>query len=76
MWTRVPDDLRIVGFDDIPEAAYLTPPLTTIRQDFDAVGRAALTTLLQAINDPAPAISDPLLAPSWRSAPPPPPPTG
>jgi DNA-binding LacI/PurR family transcriptional regulator len=46
---RVPADVSIVGFDDIPEAAYLTPPLTTIRQDFRAVGRASLTLLLDQI---------------------------
>ena len=36
----VPDDVSVVGFDDIPEAAYLIPPLTTVRQDFAAVGPA------------------------------------
>ncbi|HEY0261140.1 MAG TPA: substrate-binding domain-containing protein, partial [Lacisediminihabitans sp.] len=36
---RVPEDVSIVGFDDIPEAAYFVPPLTTIRQDFTELGR-------------------------------------
>jgi DNA-binding LacI/PurR family transcriptional regulator len=36
----------VVGFDDIPEAAYLTPPLTTIRQDFAEVGRRSLDLML------------------------------
>jgi DNA-binding LacI/PurR family transcriptional regulator len=37
----VPDDLSVVGLDDIPSAAYFTPPLTTIRQDFhDVIGTA------------------------------------
>ena len=31
---RVPRDVSVVGFDDVPEAAYYEPPLTTIRQDF------------------------------------------
>lgn len=43
---EVPRDLSIVGFDDIPEAAYFTPPLTTVRQDFAELGRRCLHTLL------------------------------
>ncbi|RKF23710.1 substrate-binding domain-containing protein, partial [Micromonospora globbae] len=39
----------VVGFDDVPEAAYLIPPLTTIRQDFEAVGRRAIEVVTQAI---------------------------
>jgi DNA-binding LacI/PurR family transcriptional regulator len=46
---RVPDEISVVGFDDIPEAEFLTPPLTTIRQDFAALGRAALRELLAQI---------------------------
>ncbi|MDQ1102804.1 DNA-binding LacI/PurR family transcriptional regulator [Nocardioides zeae] len=46
---RVPDDVSVVGFDDIPEAAYLIPPLTTVRQDFGAVGRRAIEILRSAI---------------------------
>lgn len=46
---RVPDDISVVGFDDIPEAAYLTPALTTMRQDFAAVGTRALRALLHQI---------------------------
>jgi len=54
----VPDGQRgvsVVGFDDIPEAPYLIPPLTTVRQDFEAVGRRAIEILRAAIADePAP----------------------
>lgn len=46
---QVPRDVSIVGFDDIPEAAYFVPPLSTIRPDFDAVARAALSVLLRQI---------------------------
>ena len=46
----VPQEVSIVGFDDIPEAAYFVPPLTTIRPDFDAVARAALSVLLHQIS--------------------------
>jgi DNA-binding LacI/PurR family transcriptional regulator len=42
---RVPRDVSIVGFDDIPEAGFYSPPLSTVRQDFGEVGRQALDTL-------------------------------
>jgi DNA-binding LacI/PurR family transcriptional regulator len=47
---KVPDDISVVGFDDIPEAEYLSPPLTTIRQDFDEVGRRCLAALLDLLD--------------------------
>lgn len=47
---RVPRDVLVVGFDDVPEAAYFTPPLSSIRQDFAAVGRNAIQLLLEEIN--------------------------
>jgi DNA-binding LacI/PurR family transcriptional regulator len=43
---RIPADISVVGFDDIPEAAFFTPPLTTVRQNFNEVGRRAVLTLL------------------------------
>jgi LacI family transcriptional regulator len=46
---RVPGDISVVGFDDIPEAEYLSPPLTTVRQDFDEVGRRCLAALLDIL---------------------------
>jgi DNA-binding LacI/PurR family transcriptional regulator len=46
---EVPRDLSLVGFDDIPEAAYFTPPLTTVRQDFAELGRRCLRVLLGRI---------------------------
>jgi DNA-binding LacI/PurR family transcriptional regulator len=52
---RVPDDVSVVGFDDIPESPYLIPPLTTVRQDFTAVGQRAIEILQAAIaGTPAP----------------------
>jgi DNA-binding LacI/PurR family transcriptional regulator len=45
----VPGDVSVVGFDDIPEAAYFRPPLTTVRQDFQEVGRQALQMLTAQI---------------------------
>ena len=44
---EVPRELSIVGFDDIPEAQYFTPPLTTVRQDFNEMGRKSLMLLLR-----------------------------
>jgi DNA-binding LacI/PurR family transcriptional regulator len=46
---RVPDDLSIVGFDDVPRAATWDPPLTTIRQPLVDKGRAAADLLLELI---------------------------
>jgi DNA-binding LacI/PurR family transcriptional regulator len=46
---RVPDDVSVVGFDDIPEAAFFLPPLTTVRQDFGELGRRALHLLMDRI---------------------------
>jgi DNA-binding LacI/PurR family transcriptional regulator len=46
---RVPEDVSVVGFDDVPEAAYFIPPLTTIRPDFDAVAAASLDLLIAQI---------------------------
>lgn len=63
----VPDELSVVGFDDVPVAAYLVPPLTTVRQDFGAVGRQAVEALSSAIaGSDAPAPS--LIVASWSSA--------
>jgi DNA-binding LacI/PurR family transcriptional regulator len=47
---RMPAQLSIVGFDDVPEAAYFTPALTTVRLDFTEIGRQALHLLRQQID--------------------------
>ncbi|WP_257210594.1 LacI family DNA-binding transcriptional regulator [Actinomyces ruminis] len=46
---RVPDDISVVGFDDIPLAAQLPVPLTTVHQDFASVGRTAVDRLMRII---------------------------
>ncbi|WTZ25006.1 LacI family DNA-binding transcriptional regulator [Microbispora sp. NBC_01389] len=53
---KVPEQISIVGFDDIPESEFFSPPLTTIRQDFGAVGRRSIDVLLRQIesNEPLP----------------------
>jgi DNA-binding LacI/PurR family transcriptional regulator len=48
----VPGDISIVGFDDIPEAEFFNPPLTTVRQDFNEMGRQSLMLLLGEIDAP------------------------
>jgi substrate-binding family protein len=47
--TLVPEDISVVGFDDVPEAAYFIPPLTIVRPDFAAVAAASLDLLVAQI---------------------------
>jgi DNA-binding LacI/PurR family transcriptional regulator len=47
----VPGRVAIAGFDDIPEAEFFAPPLTTIRQDFATVGRASIRLLLDRLEN-------------------------
>jgi LacI family transcriptional regulator len=49
---RVPEDVAIVGFDDMPAAAASEPSLTTVRQPVRRLGEVATTTLLELIADP------------------------
>jgi len=46
---RVPQDISVMGFDDIPGAAFHTPSLTTVRQPLDQMGRVAAQSLLERI---------------------------
>jgi DNA-binding LacI/PurR family transcriptional regulator len=48
---EIPREVSVVGFDDIPEAQYFTPPLTTVRQDFGEMGRSSLRLLLELMHD-------------------------
>lgn len=45
----VPDRVSVVGFDDVEGAAYFSPPLTTVRQDFEGLGRRCMAALLAAL---------------------------
>ncbi|WP_369254704.1 LacI family DNA-binding transcriptional regulator [Streptomyces sp. R35] len=75
---RVPEDVSVVGFDDIPVAAYVSPPLTTVRQPFDAVAQEGLKRLVHAIENPQAeplAASDPPVDLIVRASTAPPPPS-
>lgn len=48
---RVPEEIAVVGFDDLPGAALSTPPLTTVRQPMDELGREAAKMLLQRMQN-------------------------
>ncbi|PZT70129.1 LacI family transcriptional regulator [Streptomyces sp. SW4] len=71
----VPDEVSVAGFDDIPEAPFLQPPLTTVHQDFDLVGRQCVTLLLEQIerggNGPDRLAVEPVLVVRSSTAPPP-----
>ena len=45
----VPDDVSVVGFDDLPEAQWASPPLTTVRQPLTEMGRMAARVALQMV---------------------------
>lgn len=51
---RVPEDVRVVGYDDIALAAHVDPPLTTVRQPFDQAGRALVDALLAQLDGARP----------------------
>jgi LacI family transcriptional regulator len=47
---RVPQDVSVIGFDDIRLAHMVTPTLTTVAQPFEEIGAAAVETLLQLLS--------------------------
>ncbi len=57
----VPDQVSVVGFDDIDATGFLLPPLTTVRQDLVTLGRLGVERLLARIDGAEP--GDPLLQP-------------
>jgi LacI family transcriptional regulator len=55
---RVPEDLSVIGFDNVPESALVTPPLTTVQQPLHAMGAAALDLLVQMLASPDAEVAD------------------
>jgi LacI family transcriptional regulator len=53
MGLRVPDDLSVVGFDNVPEAANADPPLTTLAQPLQQMGAEAVRLLLALLDGDA-----------------------
>ena len=54
---RVPEDVSVMGFDDQPESAFFSPPLATVRQDFEELGRRCVDIVLKEIETGAPVSS-------------------
>ena len=71
---RVPEEVSVVGFDDVPEAAYFWPPLTTVSQEFSALGQRAVALAIRALGgeaEPAIELVEPELAVRGSTAAPP-----
>jgi DNA-binding LacI/PurR family transcriptional regulator len=60
----VPQEVSVVGFDDIPESAHSLPPLTTVHQDFEEVGRRAVSDLVARIEGREPDLTTPTVTPT------------
>jgi LacI family transcriptional regulator len=54
---RVPEDVSLVGFDDLPHSAFTLPPLTTVRQSIYEVGASAAQALFELMQGKIPAVS-------------------
>lgn len=67
---RIPQDLSVIGYDNITLAQYLTPPLTTIHQPKAELGRLAVETLLERIKNPTKSVQSIVLEPKivWRGS--------
>ncbi len=72
---RVPEDVSVVGFDDLPEARFFWPALTTVRQDFEELGRRVMDVLARVLGgeeQPSVGLVPTTLVVRESTAPPPP----
>jgi LacI family transcriptional regulator len=60
---QVPGDVSVVGFDDIRQARYFEPPLTTVNQDFNALAKQSVEYLIDMIEDKTTTIHQRVLYP-------------
>ena len=67
---RIPEDLSVIGFDDIPSAAQPNYELTTIRQPFNRLVDSTIDVLIEAINTPGGSVIEKKVSPSltWRNS--------
>lgn len=63
---RVPQDVSVVGYDDVPEASFYAPPLTTVRQDFAALGSESVDYLGRLLSDRKTPVHQRVLHPELR----------
>ena len=54
---RVPDDVAVIGYDDLPLAAFTSPPLTSVHQPISDMGAHAVRVLIEQIRGQSPATS-------------------
>jgi LacI family transcriptional regulator, repressor for deo operon, udp, cdd, tsx, nupC, and nupG len=59
----IPRDFSVTGFDDVPQAVFMSPSLTTIRQPRTSIGKHAMALLLDLLGDGEPPESEILLMP-------------
>jgi len=59
----VPRDFSVIGFDDVPQASFMAPGLTTIRQPRGLIGQHAMALMLQLLSENHPAETEILLRP-------------
>ena len=61
---RVPEDLAVIGFDDVPLAAYTNPPLSTVRQPMRGMGEAAARLLMSHLDGGEQLLDEPHIVPT------------